>query len=419
MCERTTANQITEDQHYVPRSYMRNFGIIKGKGKKEKVLVSFYQFKGDFFRENIPTKSICYKAYFYGKDGTIEKDFARREGEWASSIRNIIESDSYSLDERQERAIKEFAVYQYNRTLATFNYYKGAMGELLFTHLSNSYSSVDVETTRELVKNKIDNQIEGADLIQSCDESVMILNDLKISIIKFITTQKLITSDMPVIITNPFCPDKAGVANVGIYIMFPVSQDKIIAIYDGKIYLKCNAYMVNNNEEDVINFNKYQVLSAEERIIATNKKHLEEVILDTDLLMNREIFQAKRKVDSNYDGAGTFFAMHSRSIPYEFQLSFCALPKTLRKIPSDCREALSRKYSYEAWINLLVRVYRLPDLLKTSHDLPPVKVNEMRDGYSKMQRFMDDYWEIPIKDRTITPELMRTLRTVPMNYFPV
>lgn len=34
--------QITIDQHYVPRFYMRNFAINKGEGKKEKSLISFF-----------------------------------------------------------------------------------------------------------------------------------------------------------------------------------------------------------------------------------------------------------------------------------------------------------------------------------------------------------------------------------------
>lgn len=68
-------NQLTIKQHYVPRFYMRNFSTIKGVGKKEKVLISFYQFDGDLFKENVPIKSICYRNYFYGEDGEVEKNF--------------------------------------------------------------------------------------------------------------------------------------------------------------------------------------------------------------------------------------------------------------------------------------------------------------------------------------------------------
>ena len=70
------SGQITEDQHYVPRSYLKNFASVIGTGKKERALVSFYQFDKELLKEEIPTKSICYKSYFYGEDGKIEKDFS-------------------------------------------------------------------------------------------------------------------------------------------------------------------------------------------------------------------------------------------------------------------------------------------------------------------------------------------------------
>lgn len=38
--------KITVNQHYIPRFYMKYFGNIKNMGtKKEKALISFYQFK--------------------------------------------------------------------------------------------------------------------------------------------------------------------------------------------------------------------------------------------------------------------------------------------------------------------------------------------------------------------------------------
>ena len=69
---------ITVDQHYVPRFYMKNFSLVKGTGKKEKVFISFFQFDEKLYREHIPTKTICYENYFYGEDGEIEKEFANR-----------------------------------------------------------------------------------------------------------------------------------------------------------------------------------------------------------------------------------------------------------------------------------------------------------------------------------------------------
>lgn len=82
--------QITKNQHYVPRFYMKPFSMIKNEGtKKEKVLISFYQFKGNLFKDNIPTSSICSEDFFYDEDGKIENKLAEEENKWASIISKI------------------------------------------------------------------------------------------------------------------------------------------------------------------------------------------------------------------------------------------------------------------------------------------------------------------------------------------
>ncbi len=37
----------------------------------------------------------------------------------------------------------------------------------------------------------------------------------------------------------------------------------------------------------------------------------------------------------------------------------------------------------------------------------------------KMLRFMDDYWNVSVQDRTITPEFMQQLKTTPYKVFPI
>lgn len=408
------------NQHYVPKFYMRNFSIIKGSGEKEKALIAFYQFDGEILKDKIPTKSICYEEYFYGEDCKIENEFANKETKWAKVIRSIIETDGYNLDEVQEELIKQFAIFQYCRTLAMYNYSKETMAEILISGIHNKIPDTKEDIVRKLVDKKIEDEIHVADIIEICDKLVEEIDDLDISIIKFNTTNKLITSDMPVIVMNPFCKNKeAGFANVGVVILFPVSPNVVVVIYDKKIYNNCNSYMIISNEQDVINLNKYQVISAEERILAKRQEELAWIFSDDELILKREEYRTKRKVDSNFDGQGTFIATKSRSINYDFELSFFKLPKYLRKIPIDCREAFKRQYSYESRINLLVKAYRLPKLIEADMDIEQVDILKLKKGYSKMQKIMDNYWNIPTKERTITPELMRKLKTVPITCFPI
>lgn len=412
--------QITEDQHYVPRSYLKNFASVIRSGKKERALVSFYQFDKELLKEDIPTKSICYKSYFYGEDGEIEKDFSVREAKWAKVFKEIISMESYDLTSDQEHLIKEFAVYQFCRTVATHNFVKSSAEELLTAHITEQYHfAPDDEIVREMIKKKVDDELKPALLIDICQELVSALDDLQIAIIHFNTTECLITSDMPVLALNPFSVSGVGMAMVGVFIIIPVSPHVAVAIYDQKVYAKCQSYIESTNETDVINLNKYQIVSSEDRIISLTGEKLQKAICYADALEQREKVQAQHKVDSNYDGFGTFFALHTRRIPYVFELSFCALPKLIKRVPKECRDLFPRAYTIEAWYKLLVQEYRIPDLLKKEHKLDKQTVAERKKGYSNLRTYLENYWEIPIKERTISPTLMRQIKTCRATPFPI
>ena len=411
--------QITIDQHYVPRFYMKNFAIIKGEGKKEKSFISFFQFDKKISRENIPTKSVCYEKYFYGENGNIEKMLAAKEGKWGKTINKIVSKPEEKLLSEDMLLLKEFGVYQYGRTLAMFNYNKQAISDILTDSFSNFNPHVDSEMIREKVDDTIQNEMFASQIVELSNEVVNELNDLGVTVIEFETQGKLITSDMPVVMTNPFSIDNAGMANVGVVMMYPISEKVLILIYDSKIYTSLKQYMKDDNEEDVVSLNKYQVLSAEERIMSDKLENLVAIMQDRDVCEKREKFREKKKVDSSYDGVGTFFAMHSRSMKYSVPISFFKLPRAIRKIPVECREAFRRKYDRDTRIALLCRIYRLPDLLKDNKDFPKSEIRKQKEGYSKLLKFMDDYWEVPITERTITPELMHKLKTVPTTYYPL
>lgn len=411
--------QITIDQYYVPRFYMRNFAINKGEGKKEKSLISFFQFDRKICREKIPTKSVCYEQYFYGENGNIEKMLATKEGKWGKTINKIVSKPEEELLPEDIHILKEFGVYQYGRTLAMFNYNKQAVSDMLTDAFRNFNPGVDSEIIRERVDDKVQNEMSAAQIVELSDELVKELDDLKVAVIEFDTQGKLITSDMPVIMTNPFSINNAGMANVGVVMMYPISDKVLIIIFDSKIYTSFKQYMKDNNEEDVASLNKYQALSAEERIMSDALENLVAIMEDRDVCEKREMFREKKKVHSSYDGVGTFFAMHSRSMKYSFPISLFKLPKAIKKIPVECREAFKREYDRDTRIALLCRIYRLPDLLKDNKDFPKSEIRKRKEGYSKLLKFMDDYWKVPTSERTITPELMHQLKTVPTTFYPL
>lgn len=407
------------DQHYVPRSYLRNFSKIIGEGKREKNQVCFFQFLGEFYRENVPTKSICYKHYFYGEDGILEKSLSVQEGQWSKVLKKCCRIHSYDLDPNDESVIKEFAIYQFARTLASLNFTKCTAKDIL-AECVKAHFNIQIDSNIEkMLVDKVNESVSPSMLISICNHILDDLDDLKISIHKFKTTHKLITSDAPVIITNPFSISSAGFANIGIFIMFPISPDVLVAVYDDKIYGNGGSFIESSNEQDVINLNKYQLISAEERIISENRNDLEEALKSDDALNMRKEYLSKDKLTVATDRVSTMFGAKSRSLPYKFELSFCALPKNLRKIDPDCRGTYQRKYTEEAWIKSLIMIYRLPAMLKKDTNLTDVEIEHRKKENSKMRTFLESYWDIPNDKKAITPDLMKKIQSTPMHFFKV
>lgn len=95
---------------------MKHFANIKNAGTpKEKVFISFYQFKGNLIKENIPTSSICSEDYFYDREGKIEDALSNMETRWGKAINHAING---SFTEEDIEIIREFVVYQIGRTKA-------------------------------------------------------------------------------------------------------------------------------------------------------------------------------------------------------------------------------------------------------------------------------------------------------------
>jgi hypothetical protein len=98
--------QITINQHYVPRFYMKPFAeVIRKNSNNEKALIAFYQFKDKIVKDKIPTTSICSKDYFYDKDGHIENKLADKETIWSRAISKFNKNEEVTEEEVLENLL--------------------------------------------------------------------------------------------------------------------------------------------------------------------------------------------------------------------------------------------------------------------------------------------------------------------------
>ena len=404
---------LTVNQHYVPRFYLKPFcKVINPNTKKEKCFISFYQFKDELMKEGIPTTSICSEDYFYDEDGSIENALAVKESkEWSVAFKKIIHEEE--LEERDFNYIREFTRYQISSTKAMLIHSQEMAATILTDTLYNESENLDKEIIHNMVSKKVEGEITPEFNLKIVKESVPVIEDLKIEILTNKTGTPFFLSDVPVVVTNPFGIHRAGLGSIGTIIFFPISQEKMITLYDGKMYgeIEENIY----DESIVQAFNKYQFVGADERIMALHVQEFEGYIADEELMAKRLVCQEANKTNTINDGVGIFIAAKSRSIGYYFDISIFKLPKQLKKIPTDFREVFPREYSYETRRAILCRVYREPDFIDN-----PILKNHWKKSqeYSKkLLAYLDHYWSTPKEDCIITPELMKMLKTVPVSSF--
>lgn len=406
--------QITKNQHYVPRFYMKPFSIIKNEGtKKEKVLISFYQFKDNLFRDNVPTTSVCSEDFFYDEDGKIENKLAEKENKWGTAILKINCGEELTASEVND--VREFTVYQINRTKAMLDHNQDMAITMLTDALYNQTSCLDKSVIEEMVEKKVEEEITPEYNLDLVKENLSIIDDLEMVIFENKTDVAFFTSDVPVIIINPWKVQHAGLGEIGTVVFFPISQRKMVMFYDSKFYGKISEEI--QDTECVNTFNKYQYISADERILALNSIEFERFTQDEELNTFREKFYNSTKTTTSHDGFGTFMASKSRSIEYYFDIPMLKLPKSLKKIPRDFRETFPRKYSLETRGAILCRIYREPDFIEEEKWKNHWKQIQQ---YSKvLLRYLDYYWKTPKEDCVISGDFMRYLKTVPVkSFFP-
>lgn len=404
--------QITVNQHYVPRFYMKYFANVKNEGtKKEKVLISFYQFKDNMSKENIPTSSICSEDYFYDQDGKIENVLANMETRWSKAIKNAIDND-FTTDDIE--SIREFIIYQISRTKAMLSHNREMARTMIEGILKQQFGeTANEDVIKEFLEDKIRNDITPEFGLSIVKEIIPTIRDLEMKIITNESEMKFVTSDVPIIFINPLSIHSAGLGSVGEVIFFPISSRKIIFLYDEKLFGKLPDIIYDENTIRVCN--QYQYISADERLLAKEIEDFNCIIHNEELNCKREKFQNTQKTNTIDDGVGTLFATKSRSIPYYFDVPFLRLPKPLRKIPVDFRETFQREYSYDTRLAILCRAYRGSDFI---HKKELKEHWEKQQIYSKvLLKYLDDYWNTPMEDRIITPELMKKLKTVPVSAF--
>lgn len=217
--------------HYIPKFYLANFS--GNKSFIDKCLLA----SGKIIH-SAPTKSTGGKDYLYGKDGAIEETFMQLEGRWDGIVKNIIATESLPSNAEDLEYLLHFILLSENRTLVKANNNMAFWGEQyrVTAKLMRENGRLDIpEEAIEMIgaESPIPN-------LQDFKNHMFLMNicaDLRMALIKNISSLPFITSDHPVVKYNQLFMShqylKAyGYGQMGIQIFFPISPSFCLVLFD-------------------------------------------------------------------------------------------------------------------------------------------------------------------------------------------
>lgn len=374
-------------QHYVPKTYLKRFA----NGK----LFSVLNVENEDIYENVAYVNQCYESYFYGNNLEWEKRLDLMERQWGMALDKACTGER--IGENDKKLLKQFAMYQYQRTVANYNFNilscKENIREIAKMYLKrDQISDEEADNFFEDYAKKMTSPDKSLDMVAAHED---IVEDLDVIIIECKTKSKLISSDAPIICINAFEPHAVGLGCMGLIMFFPACENKLVVIYDGKMYTANKKITTILDEEEIYHLNAYQYISAERIVFAKEKRDLE--FVGESLKEERRKNRAIKPVQSLGAAESKLIAMSNKKIIRDCNLSFAHLSHEIRKIPQVCREGVQRKWERGWQDKLRNKATILPQIMKIHPETNSgLTIKEVKRGCRLMANYAEKYWRMPI-----------------------
>lgn len=249
--------------------------------------------------------------------------------------------------------------------------------------------------------------IENVPLSKQCQKKLLLWNKFGVGstfrkirknladvFVKVNKNDYLIEDDIKLL--KQFAVRAVGYSCMGVIIVFPVSHNKLVVIYDDLVYSKITdgQYVQSDCEEDVEHLNIMQYLSSEHIIYRMSKNDFD--FVNMQITEERKSNRNKKPLDTYGSDEHKLLITSTRTVIHACELSFARMPHNVRKIPRERREAPSRFWD-EGWCKKLhSKEYIIPEIMKNLplNDKPfEMPTKEKRRGYRLMAKFADVYWQ--------------------------
>ena len=378
-------------QHYIPQFYLKNFS-------EDQKQLWIYVLKSEQCQLS-PIKSTCQGTYFYGKDPEYEAAFAESEQKHSKVIKKIIENESIeSLKEKDLFDLYWFLLLQSARTKESKNVadnFVEFFAETYFKPYLKSQNEIKEYTPEEIDSIKIKMPEFYKYNIAISMYSTIGLLDLKTILLKNKPENPFISSDAPVV-KNNYLKLKGynliGILSPGLQILCPLNSKLALLLYHQNAYEikeEINSVIEIDNESDIDQLNKLQILNALDILFFSdkkNRKYVHDLCLKSlkgkkEKKIVQKVLKKEYKIKGEYS---EIIQIDSEGFNYKIHFSFLKMNhKYNQEFKKHCKGFL-RKNGY-------IAPFRNDELRKKMEDLYNIhskqmmKMNDEMENDSKLE----------------------------------
>ena len=241
-----------KNQHFVPRIHLRPF-TVNGDG----LAINLFNLDRMKAIPNAPVRNQCSGDYFYGQNKLLENAINFIEDPYGPIVRHL--SEGGTVGSAVKIVMKRFIYLQYLRTEAA----SLKASEMALALQDVPGSDLPVPTIKEASKEAV----QAAML--SYKDTMRIVDDLTLCIVRNRTGRPFFTSDDPAVLTNRLHiqrPRKGrpsfGVKTAGAIFFLPLSPSLCAILYDGAVYSSGHSahWIEIDRQGDIEALNAHQIL---------------------------------------------------------------------------------------------------------------------------------------------------------------
>lgn len=255
-----------KNQHFVPRCYLRQFTLDAADKA-----INLYNVDRNKFVELAPVKNQCSGDYFYGKDPKLEEAIQAVERAYGATVRQILQP-GYLLTDDHRKLLRRFWLMQHLRTEAASK---------RSVEMADAMQSV-IDSENPSFRLKIREAVQMAMGVFA--ESMDIVSDLKVCLVRNRSRMPFVTSDDPAVLTNRWHLHNAkktgrsfGLHSAGDLLLLPISPSILCVAYDGDMHSISHdrGWAELRNEADADAFNQHQYLNCRANVFVQDRAHFE------------------------------------------------------------------------------------------------------------------------------------------------